>query len=264
MLVKDLRDTVIVITGGTSGIGRQLALDLGQLGAQVVVTGRNQQRLSEMKGLLEEQQTRSLALPCDVAQPEQVSEMATDVLRQFGRVDILVNNAGYAVYRKFEESSLCELLNLLDVNLNGVICCTKAFLPSMLEQRSGHIVNISSIAGRMVFTPNAMYAAAKHGVVALTETLDCELQDHGIRVSVICPGRVATGFHDDSSFRKKVRKPGMPVEQVSSRIIEVLRHPRLITYIPAYYRWIVWGINTFSLVAKPLYARLAVARVQHG
>jgi short-subunit dehydrogenase len=264
MAVNDFHDKVIVITGGTSGIGRQIALDLVQLGAKVVVTGRDQQRLSEIRELLKKQQPCSLVLSCDVAQPKQISGMATTVLQQLGHVDILINNAGYAVYRKFEESSLGELVNLLEVNLYGVICCTKAFLPTMIEQRNGHIVNISSIAGRMVFTPNAIYAAAKHGVVALTEALDCELQDYGIRFSVICPTRVATAFHDDASFRRKPNKRAISAEQVSHRVIEVLRRPRLMAYIPGYYKWIVWATSTFPFVAKPLYARLALARVRRG
>jgi short-subunit dehydrogenase len=159
-------DKVVFITGGTNGIGKQVAKDFINLGAKVIICSR---RLSGLKQTQKEFNQSGLnvdAHVCDIRYNDQVVKIPEYILEKYGRLDILINNAGYAVYKPFEESPIEEVLDLLDVNLAGAMRCTKAVLPSMISHGSGQIVNISSISGETIITPNAVYNAAKHGMVA--------------------------------------------------------------------------------------------------
>ena len=125
------------------------------------------------------------------------------LLREHGVPDVLVNNAGFAVYRAFEQSDAQEIARLFDVNFAGHILCTKAVLDGMIRRRRGHIVNVASVAGLFTLTPNAVYGAAKSGIVAWSRALRVELDRYGIGVSVVCPGRVETPFFDHETFRRR-------------------------------------------------------------
>jgi len=162
----------VLITGGSGGIGMQLAKDFAGRGAQVVVCSDSSQSLAQTRTDFEQVDLKVDTQECDVRSANQVNSLADYTLRQYGHLDILINNAGYAVYRPFEESSLDEVLDLLDVNLAGAMRCAKAFLSSMIEHHSGRIVNISSIGGETIITPNAVYCAAKHGMVAWSKALN--------------------------------------------------------------------------------------------
>jgi len=194
---QSFADQVVVVTGGSSGIGKQLAADFLREGAAVIIVSHEPEKLSAAQRDLSQIIPRVDAIVCDIRSDEQVSSMARAVFDQHGRVDILVNNAGYAVYRAFEESTTAEVLDIVDVNLCGAMRCAKAFLPDMIRRRSGRIVNISSIGGEIIITPNAAYCAAKHGMVAWTKALRYELQPFGVAANVVCPDHVKTNFQDD-------------------------------------------------------------------
>lgn len=182
----------MLITGVSSGIGQRLAIDLAARGATVVGCGRSQERLQET--LLEMRGTSpsSTVVVCDVSDHGQVKEMVRRVLSEFGKIDILINNAGFGLYQSFVNIPLESVEGMVRTNFFGAVYCTKAVLPSMLEKRSGYIVNISSVAG-MIGTPNmASYCATKFALIGLSESLYHELRPLGIRVSVICPGPVRT------------------------------------------------------------------------
>ncbi|MBE3142947.1 MAG: SDR family oxidoreductase [Planctomycetes bacterium] len=151
-----LENLVIVITGGTSGIGKQLARDFANQGDHVVVCSDNSQSLIQTQTGFEQAGLKVDTQECDVRSTEQIDLLVDYILKNYGHLDILINNAGYAVYRPFEESSVEEALDILDVNLAGAMRCAKAFLANMIERRSGRIVNISSIGGETIITPNAV------------------------------------------------------------------------------------------------------------
>lgn len=258
-------DKVVVITGGSSGIGKQLAQDLCGKGAHVVISSHDQERLQTAVQELTSQNCKVSSFVCDVARQDQVDELASAVVTEFGRVDVLINNAGYALYKTYEESTIDELVRLVEVNLLGVIRCTKAFLPLMIERRQGRIVNMASIAGRLVITPNATYGAAKHGVVALTRALSYELGRFGIKTNVVCPGRVETAFFHDS-FQKRAARPEtrltVSLESVSRATIRAIERDRFVTYVPRSLGIIVWLMNAVPFVSWPLYGRLQTSRIE--
>ena len=257
---------VVVITGGSSGIGKQLAQDLCGKGAHVVISSHNQERLQTAVRELTSKNCKVSSVVCDVARQEQVDELASAVVSEFGRVDVLINNAGYAVYETFEESTIDELVRLVEVNLLGVIRCTKAFLPLMIERRQGRIVNMASIAGRLVITPNATYGSAKHGMVALTRALSYELGRFGIKTNVVCPGRVETPFFDHPSFQKRAARPEtrltVSMERVSRATIHAIEQDRFLTYVPRSLGVIVWLVNAVPFVSWSLYRSLQTRRVE--
>lgn len=187
-------DQVVLITGAGSGIGRSLALDFAKLGAVVVGCGRTKERLQQTLSELRGASPSSRMIPCDVGNRAQVQGMVTEVLGTFGRVDILVNNAGLGMRSRFADTSVDHIEDVMRTNYFGMVYCTHAVLPSMIAKGSGHIVNISSVAGK-VGTPNLSgYCASKFAMNGFSESLYYELKPLGIHVTVICPGPVRTDF----------------------------------------------------------------------
>ena len=257
---------VVVVTGGSSGIGKQVAKDLLGLEARVIICSSQPSKLEKARTELTRVGHQIDARVCDVRYTEDVNRLAEYVLRQYGQVDILVNNAGYAVYRPFEESSVEEVLDLLDVNLAGTMRCAKAFLPDMMAHRSGRIVNVSSIGGETIITPNAVYCAAKHGMVAWTRAIRYELAHYGIAVNVVCPGHTKTNFHDHPSFRRrdvyrKKEARSLTVETVSDKILDAIRRDRVVTYVPAWQRLVAWALNALPFVTVPVWNRMMQQRI---
>jgi len=188
----EFKDKVVLITGASAGIGRRLALDMAERGAVVVGCGRSQERLVETLAAMKRHSPSSSVHLCDVGNAEQVKSMIQKVLSELGRIDILINNAGFGIYQSFNNSPLDSIEGIVRTNLLGAVYCIKEVLPSMIQRGSGHIVNISSVAGK-IGTPNmASYCASKFALIGLSETLYHELRPLGIQVSVICPGPVRT------------------------------------------------------------------------
>lgn len=266
-----LENLVIVITGGTSGIGKQLAIDFSTQGAHVVVCSDNLQRLAQAQADFQQAGLKVDTQECDVRSADKVNRLADYTLKQYGYLDILINNAGYGVYRPFEESSLDEVLDLMDVNLAGAMRCAKAFLPSMIARRSGRIVNVSSIGGETIITPNAVYCAAKHGVVAWSKAIRYELAHFNIKVNVVCPGHVKTNFQNHPTFKRRevYRKSDTPrklgrsltVEDVSKGILDAICHDRVVTYVPRWQGLVVWVLNALPFITLPVWNRIMEKRI---
>lgn len=260
------RDRLALITGGSSGIGKQLAADFLRRGTRVVIVADNAERLSAAAAELERISPRVYPIVCDVGDGRGILRMAGEVLERHGCPDTLVNNAGFATFRTFEASALEEIERLVDVNLVGAMRCTKAFLPEMIRRRRGHIVNMASIAGRIPMTPNGVYSAAKHAMVAWSENLRHELARFNILVSVICPGRVETPFFDHETFRSRVRGPEtkrvVSVERVSRATLRAVERGQAIVYVPWTLGLAVWLTNVAPFVVKPLLGRIIATRVE--
>jgi NAD(P)-dependent dehydrogenase (short-subunit alcohol dehydrogenase family) len=187
-----------VVTGGSKGIGLNIALALAGAGADVAVSARGQAELEQAAGQIRALGRRSLALPCDVTDPTQVERLATAVLDEWGGIDILVNNAGAAGSHKFIDHPDELWHRLLAINLTGTYYVTKAFVPAMVEQNWGRIINIASIASKIGGRYIAAYTASKHGVLGLTRALALELVSSQITVNAICPGYVNTPMTDSN------------------------------------------------------------------
>jgi short-subunit dehydrogenase len=263
-------EQVVLITGVSSGIGRQLAIDLAAKGATVAGCGRSQQRLQETLSQMERTSPSSKVYVCDVGDPMQVKGLVRDVLAEFGKIDILINNAGFGSYGNLVDTPSETIEAMVRTNYLGAVYCTKEVLPSMIQRRSGHIVNISSGAGK-IGTPNmASYCATKFSLNGLSESLYHELRPLGIYVSVICPGPVRTKFRllfDNLA-------PGAPsflvlnVEEVSRAVIRIIERRKFEVIIP---RWLAMAClikglmpNFFRFVSYHALRLRAVAEAKKG
>ncbi|SEI16884.1 MULTISPECIES: oxidoreductase [unclassified Leifsonia] len=181
---------VALVTGASSGIGRATALALVDVGFAVVGTSRNAANAEPLAG--------ATLLDLDVASDESVHALVDEVLERFGRIDVLVNNAGVGAVGAGEESSITQSKDIFDINVFGAMRMTNAVLPHMRAQRSGRVVNVSSVLGLIPAPFMAVYAATKHAVEGYSESVDHELREHGVRVLLVEPAFTSTSFEASS------------------------------------------------------------------
>ena len=192
-MTDSLKDKVAIITGASSGIGEATARRLAESGARVVLAARRVERLEALAADIERREGTALVAPTDVTDERSVQRLARTALDAFGRIDILINNAGIMPLSPISKLKVAEWDRMIDVNIKGVLYCVAATLPTMLEQGSGHIINVSSVAGRRPFPSGTVYSATKFAVRAISQGLRLELSPiNGIRVTDIEPGVVAT------------------------------------------------------------------------
>ncbi len=191
--MTQFRGQVVAITGAGSGIGRALAQNLAVRGAQLALSDYNEAALAETAALLP-QGTRAECSVLDVSSREQVFAFADKVIGDFGRADYIINNAGTSVLASVENVTIEEIEKVIQVNMWGVLYGTKAFLPHMFKQRSGCIVNVSSVFGLVATPCSVAYTMSKFAVRGLTETLWDELQGTGVRAVLVHPGGIATNI----------------------------------------------------------------------
>ena len=188
-----LKGKVAIVTGASSGIGQATAAALSKAGAKVAIGARRTDRLETLKAELEKNGGEVFVQKLDVTKKAECDSFVDAVIKKWGTVDILVNNAGLMPLSFFKNLKISEWDQMIDVNIKGVLYCTAAVIPTLYAKKSGHIVNISSVAGRIVFPAGSVYCATKHAVAALSEGLRQEFSMRsGIRVTCIEPGVVAT------------------------------------------------------------------------
>ena len=188
----NLKDKVTIITGSGGGIGRGIALKFGSLGARVVVADLKLEGGKETVSLVEKAGGKGLALGTDITDRAQVQEMVKATLDAFGQLDILVNNAGWDIIEPFVKNNPELWDKVIAINLKGPIYCTRAVLDHFISRQYGKIVNISSDAGRVGSSGEAVYSACKGGMIAFTKTIAREMARYGINVNCVCPGPTET------------------------------------------------------------------------
>jgi 3-oxoacyl-[acyl-carrier protein] reductase len=191
---KPLAQSVAVVTGGSRGIGRAIALRLASLGAGVAICGRDQAALSSTAQEIGKSGVRVHAQIADVTRAADITDLVSKTEAALGCISILVNNAGIGLFGPAHEKSEEEWDRVVNTNLKSVFLVSRAVAPSMIRRGSGDIINISSLAGKNAFAGGGIYCASKWGVQGLSACMAEDLRSHGIRVSVICPGSVATEF----------------------------------------------------------------------
>jgi NAD(P)-dependent dehydrogenase (short-subunit alcohol dehydrogenase family) len=187
----DLSGRVALVTGGSIGLGRQMAEGLAEMGANLVLCARKKERCEQAAEELRQLGVKTLALGCDVKNPEQVQEVVRETVAQFGRIDILINNAGTAWGAPVEEMRLEHWNKVIETNLTGTFLFSQAAGKFMVAQRRGKIINIASVAGLRGAPPEFQaigYHASKGGVIAFTKDLACKWGVHNIQVNAIAPG----------------------------------------------------------------------------
>jgi NAD(P)-dependent dehydrogenase (short-subunit alcohol dehydrogenase family) len=187
-----LASSVAIVTGGGRGIGRAVTLALAGDGAWVIPVSRTRQEVEAVAVEAAQGTGRASAMVADVTQESEVTQLISDVLGLCGRLDLLVNNVGLGLRQPFAHTTLAEWDMMWRANLLSAVLCTRAVLPAMLTQGSGHIINIASRAGRRGEANMSAYSAAKAGLIALTQSLAAELGGSGVLFSAVCPGPVST------------------------------------------------------------------------
>lgn len=244
-----LAGCVALVTGASSGLGRSTAVALARAGATVLAHGRDAGRLAEVAA-----QTGAVPLRADLADPAQVRRLAEQALQVAGRVDVLVNNAGIGWAGTFAQMSPEDADRLLAVNLAAPVRLTRLLLPSMLARRSGYLMFVGSIAGRMGVAGESVYSATKAGLDAFAESLRFEVRTAGIGVGVLVPGVVATGFfaHRGQPYQRRRPRP-VPADAVAEALVRAVRTGRTERYAP---RWLRLPVAVRA-AAPGLYRSLA-------
>jgi 3-oxoacyl-[acyl-carrier protein] reductase len=204
--MSDLQGKVAIITGSSRGIGKETALALGKQGAKVVVNYTNSKEAAEdVVKIIGESGSEAIAIKGDISKSEEVDHLIKSTLEHFGRIDILVNNAGITRDTLLLRMKLEDWQKVIDLNLTGVFLCTKAVIKTMVKQRSGRIINITSVAGLMGNPGQANYSAAKAGVIGFTKTVAKEVASRGITVNAVAPGFIETdmthGLNNDEILK---------------------------------------------------------------
>lgn len=185
-----IKDKVVIVTGGSSGIGEAIARRLADEGAKIMLTARREERLKEIAGDIEARGGQAAYRTADVTKRDEVEAVAKAAEQVFGPVDVLVNNAGLMPLSFVHKLKVDEWETMIDVNIKGVLYGVAAVLPGMRERESGHIINLSSVAGHKVFPSSAVYCGTKFAVKAISEGLRQENADKNIRVTNVSPGAV--------------------------------------------------------------------------
>ncbi len=189
-------NTIVLITGATAGIGKACAVKFASAGYDIIITGRRNKRLIELKTKLEKEYKVSVLSLCfDVQDKAAVEAAFKNLPEQWKKIDILINNAGLALGRdSFEDASMDDWETMLNTNVLGLLYVSKAVLPFMLEQKKGHIINMGSVAGKEVYEKGNVYCASKYAVDAITKAMRIDLLKNNIKVTGIHPGAVETEF----------------------------------------------------------------------
>ncbi|WP_377888635.1 SDR family NAD(P)-dependent oxidoreductase [Alkalihalobacillus sp. R86527] len=237
--MKNIKEKVILITGASSGIGRQLALDLAEKGARLILVSRTEDNLL----LLKEQIVSSggyppAVWPMDVGDGTRIDHLLPRLLEEMPAIDILINNAGFGKFDHFVDADMKEIEAMFDVNVIGLMRFCSHVLPSMVKARSGLIINVASQAGKIATPKSAAYSATKHAVLGFSNSLRLEMKPHGINVMTVNPGPIKTNFFEvaDSSgtYAKNVEKMMLSPEKVLREIISAIEKGKREVNLPAW------------------------------
>ena len=221
--MSELKNKVAIVTGASSGIGASIAETLSQHGVKVVLTGRNETRLSDVaKQLRENSQSEIDTHIVDVTQKDEVAKLVKETENKFGRVDILVNSAGLMLSSTITDGDVEAWENMIDVNVKGTLYGINAVLPIFLNQSTGHIINIASISGFEVTKQSTLYSASKAAVHTITQGLEKELAKTGVRVTSISPGMVDTPLSGNTDWGSRKK---LDPQDIAEAVVYALQQP---------------------------------------
>jgi uncharacterized protein len=248
---------VVLVTGASSGIGRQVSLDFSDHGAQsIILVARTQSKLEDLEKIIRRKFATEVSVyPCDISKKTEVAKMGREILERYGYIDILVNNAGFGIYGKVQRQSIEDIESIIFTNYLGMVYCTKVFLDSMTSRKSGHIVNVASVAGSFGVAGLSAYCASKYAVLGFSESLSQELHGTGIGITVVSPIGVRTNFFSNDSFSGKTPNyTGFMLESktVSNAILAAANSSRLEIIVPFYIRVAVWFKHTLPFIVNPI------------
>lgn len=260
-----MKGKVAVITGGTSGIGRALAIEFGLAGAKIVITGRNPENLKETSAHLDSLGIENLAIQADVSVEKDNEKMAEETVNRFGKIDILINNAGISMRALFEDLKLDVFRKVMDINFYGTVYATKYCLPYILQTK-GSIIGISSIVGYRGTPARTAYSASKYAMHGFFEVLRTEVMKRGVHVMIACPNftgsnirktaLTADGTPQGETPRDEEKL--MPAEEVARLILKATRKRKRELIITAQGKLVVFLNKWFpAMMDKIVYNHMA-------
>ncbi|MBN6188303.1 SDR family oxidoreductase [Aneurinibacillus sp. BA2021] len=236
--MASIKNKIIVITGASSGIGQATARLAAKEGAIPVLLARSAEALHALAAELKKSAPETSFYPMDVTDNNQIVDTVSAILAKYGRIDIWINNAGYGIFSPFTEASFADIEGMMNVNYFGVVRCTKAVLPHMLAQGSGHIITVASVAGKLATPKSSGYAASKFAVTGFMQSLHEEVKGSGVFVSTVNPGPVQTPFFEqadpDGSYRRSVERFMVTPEAVARAILLLYQTKKAEATIPRY------------------------------
>ena len=228
---NNIEGKVVVITGASSGLGEAAARLLSAQGATVVLGARRTERIQSIADELTGRGGKAIAITTDVTQYLNVKKLVDVAVQTYGRIDVMINNAGLMPNSPLDRLKIDDWNQMIDVNIKGVLYGIAAALPYMKKQKSGQIINVSSVAGHKIRPSNAVYAATKHAVLALSEGLRLEVKPYNLRTTVISPGAVATELPnsvtepDIAENVKKIYELAIPAESFARAVAFAISQP---------------------------------------
>lgn len=250
----DIKGKVVIVTGASSGIGEATARQFGREGARIVLAARRVDRLESLAHEITvmDNSAETLVVQADLSKLDDIKMLVDETMRKFGRIDVLVNNAGFGRLDWLEKlDPVKDIQAQFDINVMGVIQTTRQVLPVMMKQRSGHIINMVSMAGLIAIPTYSVYAATKHAVHGFSEALRREVKPWGIEVSMIYPGGVASEFAQHAGIKRKTGMTTPKVllltsDQVGEAVVKLVRRPRAMLIIPWILSFTVWMNRNFN------------------
>jgi short-subunit dehydrogenase len=224
-------DKVVWITGASSGIGEALVHSFADEGAKLIISARRQEELERVQIASGLNHQNSLILPLDLSDTKNINDLTQQIINKFGRIDILVNNGGISQRALTKDTSLEIDRQIMEVNFFGTVAITKSVLPYMLKQKSGHIIAMSSIAGKFGFYFRSAYSASKHALHGFFESLRMEIYNDNVKVLLVCPGKIktnislnaVTGNGDKHEIMDHSTNEGLSAEECAKQILKAIK-----------------------------------------
>ncbi|MBI3195721.1 MAG: SDR family oxidoreductase [Ignavibacteriae bacterium] len=215
---------VVWVMGASRGIGKEIAKQFASIGCEACLSSRTKSKLFLVENEIKQLGGRATTFPCDISETKQILSTAKQVEKKFGRIDVLINNAGITSFKNVADESLEMIDDILDINLEGPIVCTKAVLPGMIKRKSGWIINILSTVAIKTFTGSGAYTAAKEGLYGFAKVLREEVRRHNIKVINIIPGATETEMWHPK-LRQKYGERMMKPHDVAEAVLAAYRMP---------------------------------------
>jgi uncharacterized protein len=247
--VGRLNGKIVVITGASSGIGERIAYLAAEQGATPILLARSYKALKETASIIKER----FNVPCafyelDVSDTDAIKTVFNHILVEYKAIDVLVNNAGFGVFENVIDTELSKIESMFEVNVLGLIACTKMVLPQMIENNTGHIINIASQAGKISTPKSSVYSATKHAVLGFTNGLRLELSGSNVFVTSVNPGPIKTRFFDiadeSGNYVKNVEKFMLDPDFVAQKIVDTMLVPKRELNLPG---WMNIGSTLYQL-----------------
>ncbi|RDI41244.1 SDR family NAD(P)-dependent oxidoreductase [Falsibacillus pallidus] len=247
-----LKGKNVVITGASGGIGEQMALLCAANGANLYLLARSLDKLEAVKEKIQAQfPVECFIASLDVSEHDSIPEAFLAIYEKMGQVDVLVNNAGFGVFDEVAEAKFEDIAGMFNVNVLGLIACTKQVVPDMISRHSGHIINVASQAGKIATPKSSVYSASKHAVLGFTNSMRMELSLSGVYVTAVNPGPIATNFFniadESGSYVKNVEKFMLTPEYVAEKVVSIMFTNTREVNLP---RWMNAGSTLYTLFPR--------------